>query len=166
MSEKVVPAPRSLRPPCTPHPAARPQPYRHLFILLRLPPPGRRRGFTLLELLLVLVLLGLSAAFVLPSLRLPARAALPDSALQRARATAIRRGESVRLSADAAGHWTVRATADTAGTILLSGTAVISPGVGAAQSIVITTLGACLPEGGALAGTPAWDPARCATAQH
>ena len=115
---------------------------------------------------MVLVLLGLAATFVLPSLRLPARTAGRGSALERARATAIRRGESVRLTIDASGGWAVRATADTSGSILLSGIAAETPDGGAVHSIVITALGACLPEGGAVVGTRAWDPARCAMASH
>ena len=115
---------------------------------------------------MVLVLLGLGAAFVLPNLRLPAQHAGDDGPLERARATAIRRGESVRLSITAGGGWTVRATADTSGTILLSGTSAATPDAGAAQSIVITALGACLPERGTAVGRGAWDPARCAAVRH
>ena len=129
----------------------------------RLPPPRRRRAaFTLLELLVVLVLLGLSAAFVLPTLRLPAPATGGATAVARARAVAVRRGESVRLLVDAAGAWTVRATADTLGTILLAGIST----AGHAHSVVISALGTCLPEGAAAVGTPAWDPVRCAASRH
>lgn len=128
----------------------------------RLPPPRRRRAFTLLELLVVLVLLGLAAAFVLPTLRLPVRATDAATALERARAIAVRRGEAVRLEHDAAGAWTVRATADTTGAILLAGIS----GAASPHSMVISALGACLPEGSVAVGTRAWDPVRCAEARH
>jgi prepilin-type N-terminal cleavage/methylation domain-containing protein len=137
-----------------------------LISLLRLPPPRCRRGFTLLELLVVLVLLGLGAAFVLPVLHLPGRSDRQSSALERARAIAIRRGESVRLSVAPSGEWTVRATADTGEAILLSGTAAETPSAEAAQSIVISALGACVPEGDAAVGAGAWDPTRCTAARH
>ncbi len=134
--------------------------------MLRLPPPRCRRGFTLLELLVVLVLLGLAAAFVLPTLRLPATATGQRSALERARATAIRRGEAVRLAIAPNGEWTVVATADTTGTILLSGTGAGATGAGVAHSLVISALGSCLPEGRAAVGTHAWDPTRCVEARR
>jgi prepilin-type N-terminal cleavage/methylation domain-containing protein len=124
-------------------------------------PLGRRRAFTLLELLVVLVLLGLSAAVVVPSFRLPAATA-PESALLRARALAVRRGESVRLATDRDGRWLVVATADTEGTILLAGDGGAASASGAAGSVVISALGLCQPEGHSAAGTPAWDPMRCA----
>ena len=47
-----------------------------------------------------------------------------------------------------------------------TGTAAATPDAGAAQSIVITALGACLPERGTAVGTGAWDPARCAAVRH
>jgi prepilin-type N-terminal cleavage/methylation domain-containing protein len=129
----------------------------------RLPPPRRRRAaFTLLELLVVLVLLGLSAAFVIPTLRLPAPASDAVTPLERARATAVRRGESVRLTVEATGAWSVRATADTLDTILLSGTGTADR----VHAVVISALGVCLPEGAAPADTRAWDPVRCAAATH
>jgi len=124
-------------------------------------PPGRRRAFTLLELLVVLLVLGMSAAVVLPSFRLPAPAG-PESAVLRARALAVRRGESVRLATDRAGRWQVVATADTDGSILLAGDGGAASDSGAPGSMVISALGLCLPEGHSTAGTPAWDPVRCA----
>jgi prepilin-type N-terminal cleavage/methylation domain-containing protein len=134
--------------------------------LLRRPPPRCRRGFTLLELLVVLVLLGLGAAFVLPTLQLPARRSADAGTIERARALAIRRGESMRLAVDRSGAWTVRATADTTAALLLSGAGAIEPGVEAPFSIVITALGACLPEGSAFVGAGAWDPTRCTEARR
>ncbi len=115
---------------------------------------------------MVLVLLGLAAAFILPSLRLPSRSVDQVSVLERARAIAVRRGEAVRLQFNAAGAWTVRSTADTLGTILLGGAESGRPGDAVSHSIIISALGACLPEGTAAVGTPAWDPARCAEARH
>jgi len=119
---------------------------------------------TLLELLVVLVLLGLAAAFILPVLQRPTRSADQITILERARSVAVRRGESVRLEFDATGAWTVSATADTTAAILLAGVASAAPDVGIAQSIVISALGACLPEGNAVVGGSAWDPTRCAVA--
>jgi len=124
-------------------------------------PPGRRRAFTLLELLVVLVLIGLSAAVVLPSFQLPAPSG-PESAVLRARTLAVRRGESVRLSTDRDGRWQVVATADTEGSILLAGGGGGASDSGVVGSMVISALGLCLPEGHSAAGTPAWDPVRCA----
>jgi len=119
-----------------------------------------RRAVTLLELLVVLVLLGLSWAVVLPALRLPAPAAL-ESALVRARALAVHRGEAVRLETSPDGRWQVVATADTERSVLLAG----SPSDGAAAapmpSVVISALGNCLPEGPWAPGAGAWDPVRC-----
>ena len=135
--------------------------------MLRLPPPRRRRAFTLLELLVVLVLLGLAAAFVIPVLRRPVRSVDQLSVLERARAVAVRRGESVRLQFDATGAWTVRATADTTAAILLAGAAsAAAPDAGIAQLILISALGSCFPEGNMVVGGSAWDPARCAEARH
>lgn len=135
-------------------------------VMHRLPPPGRRRAYTLLELLVVLVLLGLSAAVVLPRLRLPSGATAHRTTIERARAVAVRRGEPVRLSWTDGGDWTVRATADTSGVTLLSGTdGALSATVGA-RSLVISALGACLPEGTATTAAPAWDPARCRSTRN
>ena len=126
-----------------------------------LQPPGCRRAVTLLELLVVLVLLGLSAAAVMPVLR-PPDAAGPESPLVRARTVAVRRGDAVRLEIDRDGEWTVRPAADRNGTILLSGSGAASADETQPRSIVITALGTCLPERAADSGAAPWDPARCA----
>ncbi len=115
---------------------------------------------------MVLVLLGLAATFVLPSLRIPAGARGESSVLERARATAVRRGEAVRLRVSVDGGWTVQATADTSGSILLAGTGADASTPSGARSIVISALGICLPEGAAPAGSVAWDPARCSTSRR
>lgn len=115
---------------------------------------------------MVLVLMGLAVAFVMPMLRLPALSTGQASALERARATAVRRGESVRLTVGTDGAWSVVATADTTAQILLSGTDAGATGAGVAHSLVISAIGSCLPEGRASGGTHAWDPARCVEARR
>lgn len=130
---------------------------------------ARRRAVTLLELLVVLVLLGLSAALVLPSLRLPDAARSLSSPLQRARAIAVRRGEAVRLEYAADGHWTVRATADTAQAVLLAGDGGLDDAASAAPSargMLISAIGACFPDAADGSQPGGWDPARCAQAQR
>ncbi len=79
--------------------------------------PLLRRGVTLLELLVVLLLLGITAALVLPALapRLALRPGNDDarSALvATSRRLAIRRGESLRLRLDADGVWALVAKGD------------------------------------------------------
>lgn len=66
-----------------------------------------RRGLTLLELLVVLVLMALAAAVVAPVLLRPAMASVDraDALVTAARRTAIRRGQPLRLRLDADGVW-------------------------------------------------------------
>jgi prepilin-type N-terminal cleavage/methylation domain-containing protein len=123
-------------------------------------PPGGRRAFTLLELLVVLVLLGLSTAVVLPAFRLPAPAAV-ESPLARARTLAVRRGEALRLELRGEGRWQLTAAADTAPTVLLDGDGMDPHVLGGAQSVLVTALGTCLPEGPSPVDGAAWDPVRC-----
>ncbi|MES3033942.1 MAG: GspH/FimT family pseudopilin [Gemmatimonadota bacterium] len=122
---------------------------------------GRRRAVTLLELLVVLVLLGLSAAVVLPTLRLPGIAPA-ESALARARTLAVRRGEAVRLETSRDGSWIVRTAATPDGPVLLSGSGTSADTASVAPSVLVSALGTCFPEGAAAPGQAAWDPARCA----
>lgn len=97
---------------------------------------GFRRGVTLLELLVVVVLLGLGAALVAPALRVSGRPQLDplQEALQAARRDAVRRGETVQVRRDD-GQWDV------------------------------TPAGLCLPAAGP-AEPGAWDPVRCAPADQ
>ena len=128
-------------------------------------PTGSRRAFTLLELLVVLVLLGLSSAAVLPVFRLPA-APPAESPLVRARALAVRRGESLRLEILPDGRWQVASAADTTDATLLHGRIADDTSRGARRSFVISPLGTCLPDGPSLPGTPAWEPVRCGVTRH
>lgn len=68
-----------------------------------------RRGVTLLELLVVLVLMGISAAVVAPALNPPAESRANSSValVERARRAATARGEPVRLQIAADGAWAI-----------------------------------------------------------
>jgi prepilin-type N-terminal cleavage/methylation domain-containing protein len=71
------------------------------------PASAKRRGFTLLEILVVLILMGIAAGLVIPVL-LPPRGldASPLSELVRsARQTAARRGETLYVTMSASGQW-------------------------------------------------------------
>lgn len=70
-----------------------------------------RLGATLLELLVVLLIMGISAAVVAPALPRSSESGSPDELetevrqlLHRARMTALERGESVTLRVEPAGH--------------------------------------------------------------
>src|SRR2546427_12341811 len=68
-----------------------------------------RRGFTLVEMLVVLVLLGLAAALVAPAL-VPTRARQTTELVELIGATrdaAVRRGEVVSLHVERSGAWQV-----------------------------------------------------------
>jgi prepilin-type N-terminal cleavage/methylation domain-containing protein len=69
-----------------------------------------RSAYTLIEILVVLLLIGLSAALALPMLTAPVRdeAGLSDL-VGRARRTAIERGETLYLRIEPDGEWTLEA---------------------------------------------------------
>jgi type II secretory pathway pseudopilin PulG len=118
--------------------------------------------------LVVLVLLGLAATVVAPAWRMPAAApgAARADMFANARRVATHRGEGVRLLLGADGAWTVRATADTSGAVLLAGPADASRAIGISEAYLISPIGWCVPDGAAPAGTAAWDPVRCQPARR
>ncbi len=100
----------------------------------------------MLELLVVLIIMALSAAVVLPSLAPPARPSTTgwESALTNARRTAIRRGEGVRFRLEPDGVWVVVPVGggDAVDSGRTSVTAIDSmPRV----DVIIDPLGSCLP---------------------
>ena len=119
-----------------------------------------RRGFTLVELIVVLVLMGLALALVAPSLTPPpvAERDAMQRVLDAARAAAVRRAETVLLDVRPDGRWT--ATAGTDSVPLLHG--VIDSA--RALRLNISPLGACMPDPTARASVDggSWDPLRCA----
>jgi len=102
---------------------------------------ARRRGVTLPELLVVLVLLGLGSAIVLPLVRRGgAHTDRSDGRLvAEARRLAIGRAQPVRFRLAATGGWSVTAAS---GAVLSAGTV---PGDHPAMDLVIDPLGGCLP---------------------
>jgi prepilin-type N-terminal cleavage/methylation domain-containing protein len=124
---------------------------------------SRRRGYTLVEVVVVLVLLGLAIALVAPSL-VPPRAT-PDDAVQQvidaARRLAVRRASAVTLSLDAEGRWVVDEAGLAGAPPLLAGALARPPA--SALRLHISPLGACLrdPAPAAAAAPPDLDPVRC-----
>ncbi len=120
-------------------------------LLLQIPmrsPRPLRHGVTLLELLVVLLLMALSAAIVLPALLPPATALeVPGAAaLAHARRSAIRRGESLRFQLATDGVWALASLHD--GNLVDSGRVVArSQGSDSvmALNVLINPLGSCLP---------------------
>lgn len=113
-------------------------------------------GFTLLEIVVTLVLIGLGAALVAPVFR---RDAVPDDAfpavIASARELAVRRAQGLVLHVDDRGAWRLTTIGDTSS--ISSGT--LTDGRGA-RRLRITPLGACFDEGSS--GTGSWDAIACA----
>ena len=118
-----------------------------------------RRGVTLLELLVVLLLLGLAVALTLPRIAIPRGLDEGDPLVRTVamgRALALRRAEALRLEVDADGRWR-----------LLARDSVLQRGSVPATTplrLGISPLGVCVPEPGDDGATPAWDAAACAPA--
>ncbi len=102
----------------------------------------RRSGFTLIEILVVLILMGLAAALVAPVLLAPRH---DESGLQTlvasARGAAARRGEVVYLRITAGGEWRMDGGAN-----LLEGTLAtghVQPAFGVPVTLVVSPIGTC-----------------------
>ncbi len=82
-----------------------------------------RGGFTLLELVVVVVVLGLGVALVAPALGPPDDddATSLETAIDHAQRVAARRGETMLLAADAGGGWTLRGESSAAEGTIASG---------------------------------------------
>lgn len=119
---------------------------------------GRLRagGFTLLEIVVTLVLLGLAAALVSPVFR---TGATPDENLNEVlaatRETAVRRAQTLVLQVDAGGWWQIVAPGESPAV----GSGRFTDGTGDLR-IRVNPLGACFSEG--TQGVPGLDAVACA----
>ena len=104
-------------------------------------------GYTLLEVILVLLLLTIAAVVVIPSLSTPRLddAASVGAVIRHTREAAVRRGEMVRLHIGRSGLW--QATAGSNPETLMAGR--IQSASGGAIDLVFSPLGSCgaAPEG-------------------
>jgi prepilin-type N-terminal cleavage/methylation domain-containing protein len=116
-----------------------------------------RRGVTLIELTLVLLVLGLGVALVGPALlREQERSPQFVDVVRGAREVAIARAQSLVLTVDPAGSWQLHTTSDRTAV----GRGVVGDPPASGVSLALMPTGACLVR------TPAsdrWDAARCTT---
>lgn len=103
-----------------------------------------RRGFTLVELLVVLILMGIMAGLVVPSIISPRESDDPASQvrelLRSASAAAVKRGEVVQLSLASTGQWELIGTASSPPDEIASGRLKSS---GPAMTLLFSPLGTC-----------------------
>jgi prepilin-type N-terminal cleavage/methylation domain-containing protein len=102
----------------------------------------RSKGFTLIEMLVVLVLLGMAAAVAAPAIRsvLPARPAL-SSLVPAARDAAARRGETVYLRVAESGEWRMEGAVSSDAGPLATGR--VDPFPGLPLTLIVSPLGSC-----------------------
>lgn len=123
---------------------------------------ARTAGYTLIEVIVVLVILTIAAAIVAPSLLAPRpnESSSLTAVMGEAHAAAVRRAEMIRLQIDRSGAWQATAAPSGKPELLMSGR--ISPPESAID-LLFSALGTCgpTPEGGT---PPAWvtfDPLTC-----
>lgn len=106
-----------------------------------------RRGFTLVEILVVLILMGLIAGLVAPALIPPRTNDDPASRVRElvrsSRVAAVRRGEVVRLSLRPRGDWEVVGMASAQPDVIASGRLDMS---GLGMTLLFSPLGTCSPD--------------------
>jgi prepilin-type N-terminal cleavage/methylation domain-containing protein len=121
-----------------------------------------RSGFTLLEIVVVLILMGLLAVLVAPTLlpRHHDQNAL-NALLGSAREVAARRGEVVYVHIDPTGQWRMEAGANPSRGTLATGR--VQPSLAASVTLIVSPLGSCGFDlrSAAAAGAVALDPLTC-----
>jgi len=105
------------------------------------------RGFTLVEILVVLILMGLMAGLVAPAVMPPGEADDPAHRLSElvrsSRATAVKRGEVVRLSLHSTGKWDLTGMASDPPDAAAEGQLDIR---GLTMTLLFSPLGTCAPD--------------------
>jgi prepilin-type N-terminal cleavage/methylation domain-containing protein len=103
---------------------------------------ARHRAFTLVEMLVVIVLLGLAVGLAAPALRAPRPAADGlATLLPVAREAAVRRGETVYLRVAESGAWRLEGASSAADGAFGSGR--VAPFAGVPLTLVVSPLGSC-----------------------
>ena len=105
----------------------------------------RRAGFTLIEIAVVLILMGVAVALVAPAFvsRRPADERGLAAVVRTARGAAIKRGETVTLRVDPAGRWELLGQASKGDGPLAVGRLPAAPGD--AITLDVSPLGTCAP---------------------
>ncbi len=104
--------------------------------------PNPPRGVTLIEMVVVLVLIGMTAALAAPALLRPARAESGVRELvSAAREAAIRRGETVYLRIGTSGEWRIEGSASAVPEVLLSGR--VDPFLEHTLTVLLSPTGSC-----------------------
>jgi prepilin-type N-terminal cleavage/methylation domain-containing protein len=107
------------------------------------PASATRRGFTLLEIVVVVILMGIAAGLVIPALLPPRR---PDGSplsdlVRSARQTAARRGETLYVTISASGQWRFDGAASVTEGPLATGT--IDEYQWPGGTLVVSPIGTC-----------------------
>ena len=122
---------------------------------------ARRCGFTLLELIVALVVMGVISALVAPSLGAPReRGGELGQVLQAVRGAAIARAQTLSLTVGDDGAWTLTPLAPDDSMVVLRGQLDAPPSAG--FRLQLTAVGACLSSSLLPVEFGAWDAARCA----
>ncbi len=105
-------------------------------------PHAARPGFTLVEILVVLILMGLAAALVAPALLAPHhQASTLNDVFASAREAAARRGEVLYLSIEPTGRWRLEGGANPLEGTLAAGR--VEPFGAAPVTLIVSPLGSC-----------------------